>query len=158
MQYSKFIKNKIKEIFQRLVMNHGLSKHAFAMDPLKKLLISQWHYHIEVSIFMFSKNCICHQSLSISPSSSYVTFDALKWSINFIIINGTKSLLFIWCATVASQFKKNITACGGLIQGPESGILTSPGFYGKENSTYEPDTQCVWSLKAPEGQIVKVRL
>ncbi|VDN93661.1 unnamed protein product [Brugia pahangi] len=48
--------------------------------------------------------------------------------------------------------------CGGLIQGPESGILTSPGFYGKENSTYEPDTQCVWSLKAPEGQIVKIKI
>ncbi|KAM3716945.1 Cubilin [Dirofilaria immitis] len=59
-------------------------------------------------------------------------------------------------SSISFNLTVQFLSCGGLIQGPEPGILTSPGFYETENSTYEPNTQCVWSLKAPEGQIVKI--
>ncbi|VDK77902.1 unnamed protein product [Litomosoides sigmodontis] len=61
-------------------------------------------------------------------------------------------------SSISFNLSVQFLPCGGLIQGPESGVLTSPHFYERENSTYEPDTQCVWSLKAPEGQIVKIRI
>ncbi|CAG9535646.1 unnamed protein product [Cercopithifilaria johnstoni] len=88
---------------------------------------------------------------------------SLKKIANFTVALPHRSFdIHVFQRLHLSSISFNLTVqflpCGGLIQGPESGILISPGFYRKGNSTYEPDTQCVWSLKAPEGQIVKIKI
>uniref|UniRef100_A0A9J2PYS9 CUB domain-containing protein n=1 Tax=Ascaris lumbricoides TaxID=6252 RepID=A0A9J2PYS9_ASCLU len=59
----------------------------------------------------------------------------------------------------AASFNLSVqfSPCGGYIKGPVAGVITSPGF-GTSDGNYEPNMQCVWSLKAPEGQIVKIKV
>ncbi|KAK6758659.1 hypothetical protein RB195_016091 [Necator americanus] len=52
-------------------------------------------------------------------------------------------------------FKLNVQyyKCGGLIDKPNSGVITSPNFGGGQ--PYLRNSHCLWMLVAPEGMIVK---
>uniref|UniRef100_A0A158R3Q9 Cubilin n=1 Tax=Syphacia muris TaxID=451379 RepID=A0A158R3Q9_9BILA len=114
------------------------------------------------------RSCINYGSEIVLSTAADVPWPYYEKICNDELINSTYTALstsslidFLVYQSMFSKISFNISVvfyeCGGFIVGPDDGVITSPG-YNQESGTYPSDIECLWILKAPEGQVVRVNI
>ncbi|MFH4977909.1 hypothetical protein AB6A40_004618 [Gnathostoma spinigerum] len=93
------------------------------------------------------------------PFATRFCNSTLRNATNFsVAVTHEKFDIFVY-QQANDQVKFNLTVqflpCGGYYNGPDGGFIASPGY---NNGSYPANTQCIWSFKAPEAKVVKLKI